>query len=194
LPGVGWGRPQDAGVVDLHFPPGRYPAYWPDDDMTRRHMTLTHFAGGAVFAPSPFLRARHALVHDQLKNGSWWLFSVNLRDLHDLHRLTTDHGVDWRALHDSMPDWLSRRALESQYLVVGALFGAPRAGRAPPVAAVSRVHANWRLREATLPLGRAARTLGRVGWWLRCGQVRWRTRQSTRHLLGRMALKLMKRA
>src|SRR4051794_24358345 len=28
--GVGWARSQDVAAVDIHFPPGRFPEYWPD--------------------------------------------------------------------------------------------------------------------------------------------------------------------
>jgi hypothetical protein len=190
LPGIGWGRPQDPGVVDLHFPPGRYPAYWPDEVMRHRHLTLMTFDGAVAHAPSAFLRARHCLVHDQIKNGSWWLCNVNLRDVYELHQLTKEHEINWMSLQASLPDQLAKLSLASQYLVMCALFGAPQAGEAPSISAVSRTHANLRLRDPDGPLARATEMLGRYLWWLRCGQIRWRTRQSTRHIVERVAVKL----
>jgi hypothetical protein len=63
-------------------------------------------------------------VHDQIKDGDWWLGGLDVRHLYELAELTrSPEGIDWHALTSAMPDQLARDALESQLIALRDIFG-----------------------------------------------------------------------
>ena len=63
-------------------------------------------------------------MHDQIKDGDWWLGGLDVRHLYQLAELTrSPEGIDWRALTSAMPDQLARDALESQLIALREMFG-----------------------------------------------------------------------
>ena len=114
IAGLGWGRPTDVGLIDLHYPPGSLPKYFPIATALSTHSNRESRQGVRAKIPSPTWRAAHLVVHDQIKDGDWWLGGLDVRHLYQLAELTrSPEGIDWRALTSAMPDQLARDALES---------------------------------------------------------------------------------
>ena len=111
IAGLGWGRPTDVGLIDLHYPPGSLPKYFPIATALSTHSNRESRQGVRAKIPSPTWRAAHLVVHDQIKDGDWWLGGLDVRHLYELAELTrSPEGIDWRALTSAMPDQLARDA------------------------------------------------------------------------------------
>jgi hypothetical protein len=124
MAGLGWGRPTDVGLIDLHYPPGSLPKYFPIATALSTHSNRESRQGVRAKIPSPTWRAAHLVVHDQIKDGDWWLGGLDVRHLYELAELTrSPEGIDWRALTSAMPDQLARDALESQLIALREMFG-----------------------------------------------------------------------
>ena len=124
IAGLGWGRPTDVGLIDLHYPPGSLPKYFPIATALSTHSNRKSRQGVRAKIPSPTWRAAHLVVHDQIKDGDWWLGGLDVRHLYELAELTrSPEGIDWRALTSAMPDQLARDALESQLIALREMFG-----------------------------------------------------------------------
>jgi hypothetical protein len=190
--GFGWGRPTDVGLVDLHYPPGSLPKYFSIVTRLSSQSKRASREGVSAKIPSPTWRAAHLIVHDQIKDGDWWLGGLDLRHLHEFAELTrSPEGIDWHALTSAMPDQLARDALESQSIALREMFGI-----SVPVWAFSgRLLPRWqhtrRIFQVRHPvLGAALRAAGYVPWMLRRTQIEWANRGSLATLARRVFKKV----
>ena len=87
-----------------------------------RRMVVAH--GVRALVPSNTSRAFHWLRHDLIKEGDYLRVRLDMRHLCDLALLSREEGgIDWRRIKsiDVAPYWM--RAVESQQLMLSALFG-----------------------------------------------------------------------
>lgn len=164
--GLGWGRSKDVGLVDIHYPPGRFPAYWPDAKLLDANATSTDIAGAQATILSPALRAAHVVIHDMIKNGNWWLADLDIGCLFELYQLC-QQGLEWETLQAAMTDLRSQNALESEVLALREFFGV----QPPRLASAKNLSPHWHHRRRIIQMrplvGLPLRAAGRVAWMLR---------------------------
>jgi len=186
---LGWGRSKDVGAVDLHYPPGRYPQYWPSDTRLSKHSKEIAIGSGKARILSPTLQAQHWIVHDMLKDGHLWALHIDLRNLFELYRLTKEpEGIDWRELDILLSDPLGQAMLDTQLLALRSIFGTDIV-QDRPVRAWIMWHHGLRSREYHPLLGGAVQAVGRIAWGIRILQIRWRFRGPWSELPGRIMRK-----
>lgn len=189
LSGYGWGRASACGSIDLHYPPGRYPAYWPDNEDEFR---LASISGARLLVPSNMMRAKHSIIHDMVKDGAWWLLRVNMRALFDLYELGRyREGYDWRYLIDTMPDRLTRAAAIAQRRALNLYFGT----EGQPIGDRSgllrhKVRTGQILGVLLWPL----RASGRIAWLGHKAGVEWRNRETAVRLAARIVQRARRRS
>jgi hypothetical protein len=121
--GVGWARSQDAASVDIHFPPGRFPEYWPDRQAYAAHFEQRRRAGATALVQSPTLRLTHLVVHDMIKNGRWWLGKIDMRSLFEISHILNAGEIDWSVAKAILATRLARDCLLSELLSASEMFG-----------------------------------------------------------------------
>jgi hypothetical protein len=189
---LGWGRPKDVGLIDLHYPPGSLAIYYSIATTLGAQSKRASVDGAWAIVPSPTCRAAHLVVHDQIKDGDWWLGRLDLRHLYELAELArSQDGIDWHALVSAMPNQLSRNVLESQLIAVREMFGT----RIPDEVIAGRRLPRWqharRRFQAYHPVaGAPLHAAGYVPWAIRCIKVEWGNRESLAALATRLARKL----
>jgi Uncharacterised nucleotidyltransferase len=170
--GLGWGRSKDVGLVDVHYPPGRFPAYWPDAKLLDAHATAIDIAGAQATILSPTLRAAHIVIHDMIKNGNWWLADLDMGCLFELYQLS-QQGLEWEALQAAMTDARSQNALESEVLALRGFFGI----QAPRLTSAKNLRPRWHHRRRIIQMrplvGWPLRAAGRIAWMLRRMRAEW---------------------
>jgi hypothetical protein len=192
MSGFGWGRPTDVGLIDLHYPPGSLPKYFSIATRLSSQSRRASREGVSAIIPSPTWRAAHLVVHDQIKDGDWWLGGLDLRHLYEFAELTrSPEGIDWRALMSAMPEQLARDALESQLIALREMFGIP----VPEWAFSGRLLPRWqhtrRIFQVRHPvLGAPLQAAGYLPWMLRRAQVEWANRGSLAMLIQRFFKKV----
>ena len=186
---LGWGRSKDVGAVDLHYPPGRYPQYWPSEASLSKHSEEIRIGSGRARILSPTLQAQHWIVHDMLKDGHLWALHIDLRNLFELYRLARESDrIDWHELDMLLSDPLGRAMLDAQLLALRSIFGTEIV-RDRPIPAWVKWHHSLRSREYHPLLGSAVRAIGRAAWGIRIVQIRWRFRGPWNELPGRLMRK-----
>ncbi len=186
---LGWGRSKDVGAVDLHYPPGRYPQYWPSGASLSKHSGEIGIGSGRARVLSPTLQAQHWIVHDMLKDGHLWALHIDLRNLFELYRLVKEpQRIDWHELDSLLSDPLGRAMLDAQLLALHSVFGTDIV-RSRPIPAWVTWHHNLRSREYHPLLGRAVQAVGGTAWGIRTLQIRWRFRGPWNELPGRIVRK-----
>ncbi|MQB40607.1 nucleotidyltransferase family protein [Rhizobium sp. ICMP 5592] len=185
----GWGRSKDVGAVDLHYPPGRYPRYWPSDATLAQHRREIDVGRGRAHILSATLQAQHWIVHDMLKDGHLWRFHIDLRNLFELYLLSKSQDeIDWKEMGILLSDPLGRAMLNAQILALNAIFGAnivaPRT-----IPSWLDLHHRLRRNEDHPRVGGVIRSLGRLAWGIRVTQIHWRFRGPWRELPGRIIRK-----
>lgn len=186
---LGWGRTKDVGAVDLHYPPGRYPEYWPSDPVLAKHQREIIIGTGKARVLSATLQAQHWIVHDLLKDGHLWNLHINLRNLFELYKLSdSDDGINWKELHVLLSDPLGRAMLGTQIAALRSVFATQIAqdGSIPPWL---RLHSYLRSRENHPVLGYAIRSMGNAAWGIRTAQIHWRFRGPLKELPRRIVQK-----
>lgn len=187
LNGQGWGRPSACGSIDLHYPPSRYREYWPELAGELRPAAI---AGVRLSAPSNYLRARHLIIHDMIKDGGWWLLTLNMRSLFDLYELSQSaEGVDWRRLIGTMPDRLTRAAAVAQCRALDHYFQTVTRPVSEPVGLFRH---KIRTEQAPSQLIKPLRACGRMSWWMHRAKVEWRNRETVSSLAGRIVRRAMR--
>lgn len=183
---LGWGRSKDVGAVDLHYPPGRYPQYWPSDPIRAKHEREIVVGPARARVLSPTLQAQHWIVHDMLKDGHLWRLHIDLRNLFELYQLSKrDNGIDWEELHILFSDPLGRTMLDAQISALHSVFGAEILHRGS-VPSWLRLHSYLRNHENHPLLGYAVRSIGNTAWSIRTAQIHWRFRGPMSELPGRV--------
>ncbi|MBB3610614.1 hypothetical protein FHX11_003565 [Rhizobium sp. BK602] len=186
---LGWGRSKDVGAVDLHFPPGRYPQYWPSPSLAERHRREVEVGRGRACVLSATLQAQHWIVHDMLKDGHLWNLHIDLRNLFELYRLSTgDSAIDWSELRILLSDPLGRAMLTAQRLALASVF-AIDLGEDATIPAWLKLHHTLRRNEYHPQLGYVVRSAGSVAWTMRTAQIQWRFRGPWRELPARFIRK-----
>ncbi|CAN7701645.1 nucleotidyltransferase family protein [Rhizobium rhizogenes] len=185
----GWGRPKDVGAVDLHYPPGRYPSYWPSNATLAQHRREIDVGRARAHILSTTLQAQHWIVHDMLKDGHLWRFHIDLRNLFELYLLSkSPDKIDWKELDILLSDPLGRSMLYAQISALNAVFGADIA-EAQAIPAWLGLHHQLRRNEYHPQLGGLIRSFGRVAWGIRVAQIHWRFRGPWGELPGRIIRK-----
>ena len=123
--------------------------------------------GRRVAIPHVRARATHWIMHDLLKEGDYWRGRIDLRHLYDLAHLAETEGLQWAGLRASMPDQLSRDALDVQLLALQHFFEVDI-----PIECKQRLNVrlrHWRrVFTAEYPLaGGALRLSGSLAWGVR---------------------------
>jgi len=186
---LGWGRSKDVGAVDLHFPPGRYPQYWPSPSLAERHRRDVDLGGGKAYVFSATLQAQHWIVHDMLKDGHLWNLHIDLRNLFELYRLSTgDSAIDWRELSVLLSDPLGRAMLAAQRLALASVFATDLVPN-KTVPAWLKLHHYLRRNEYHRQLGPVVQSVGSAAWAMRVAQIQWRFRGPWRELPARFIRK-----
>lgn len=186
---LGWGRSKDVGAVDLHYPPGRYPQYWPSDPILAKHRREITIGSGKARVLSPTLQAQHWIVHDMLKDGHLWSLHIDLRNLFELYQLSNGpNGIDWEELHILLSDPLGRTMLDAQISALNSVFGAD-IEHDKSIPSWLKLHCYLRGHECHPLLGYAVRPIGSAAWAIRTAQIRWRFRGPLRELPGRILRK-----
>jgi hypothetical protein len=124
------GRPQDAGLLDLHRrPPG-------PSDLAREAMSAPGLIlplawdGLRTKVPAPALQIFLTVLHDQFQDGGYWRGEFPLRHLLEIARFAQrPDEVDWPALARLARTRLTRNATDAQLLAAARLVGATPPGR-----------------------------------------------------------------
>lgn len=186
---LGWGRSKDVGAIDLHYPSGRYPEYWPSEATLAKHAQDIDIRQGKARVLSATLQAQHWIVHDMLKDGHLWSLHIDLRNLFELHQLSiTENGIDWKELDILLSDSLGHAMLSAQKLALNSVFGTNIA-QCTSIPMWIKLHHHLRRGEYHPQLGRAVQSLGRIAWSIRVAQIHWRFRGPWRQLPGRIIRK-----
>ncbi|MGV1859609.1 nucleotidyltransferase family protein [Rhizobium rhizogenes] len=185
----GWGRSKDVGAVDLHYPPGRYPRYWPSDTTLAQHKREIDVGRGRAHILSATLQAQHWIVHDMLKDGHLWRFHIDLRNLFELYLLSKSQDkIDWTEMDILLSDPLGRAMLNAQILALNAVFEANIAA-ARTIPSWLGVHHHLRRNEYHPQVGGVIRSFGRIAWGIRVAQIHWRFRGPWHELPARIIRK-----
>jgi hypothetical protein len=153
------GRPQDAGLIDLHQRPPGPPGLVAAVDFGSR-CGEREVEGRRVRVPDAAVQLLHLMLHDQFHDGDFWRGGFDLRHHLDTVRLASDlDAADEAWLAGACGTPLSRTALAAQRLSARRLTGQ---GQQPPAAtrAARWTVSRWRLQFACpalrLPLACAA--------------------------------------
>lgn len=172
---LGWVRQSDAGMIDLHYPPGRFPRYMPSAEALSNEVHTAELGRTRARVLSAERRVSHLVIHDTIKDGHWWLGDFNFRHLYQMYRIASQsRDFDWSALGSMMPDQLSKDALSFQLLALDFFFG--HEGFEPHHSANWRVKWNHRRRVFQWQharMGVALRHLSYAPWLLRRARVYW---------------------
>jgi hypothetical protein len=177
--GVGWARSKDAASVDIHFPPGRFPEYWPDRQTYASHFEQRSRAGASALVHTPTLRLTHLVVHDMIKNGGWWLGKLDIRSLFEVSQLLNANDIDWPTARAVLSGRLARNCLLSELLAASEIFGAEMP-KTIITAAVQRNHETRMLQHTGHALGPMLELYGRGRWTAQRSFNRIRSRSAAK--------------
>jgi hypothetical protein len=123
-PVMGLGRPQDAGMIDLHLrAPG--PRGIAMLEALPEHCRPLDIVGGAALLPSPAAQLLINALHDQLLDGDFWRGGFSLRHLLDAQLLAAaPEGVNGDAITNASPKAHVRAAIAAHLHAARALIGA----------------------------------------------------------------------
>jgi hypothetical protein len=165
----GFGRTDNPGLIEIRDKPSpRARPYLSGDILAGSERRERE--GCVARLPSATAQALHLIVHDMLKEGDLWRWSLDFRHLHDLWTLAS--RVDWLEIDTRLADRPGRRALDLQVMALADLFGFERS--ATPLARnvlMTRLRHHARLTTAAPGRGgRPVQVLGNLNWGVR----RWR--------------------
>jgi Uncharacterised nucleotidyltransferase len=157
-----FGRPKDAGTLELHLAPSRRSRMHLASDLSSSCRRV-EYKGAVALVPDPNARALHLVVHDMIKDGDYWRLRIDLRHLYELAELATN-GVDWANVAARLSDVRGVRALKVQAHALHDLFGVamPEAllkGRRFKIVHLARLQA-----AQSGVLSSPLRTLGTISW------------------------------
>jgi hypothetical protein len=190
--GVGWARGQDAASVDIHFPPGRFPEYWPDPQICEQQFEKRSRAGASALVPSPTLRLTHLIVHDMIKNGGWWLGKIDLRSLFEITQLLKTEEIDWVVARSVLAGKLARNCLDSELLAVSEIFGV-ETPELKVTRAAQRNHEKRMLQLNEHALAPALKLYGCLRWSVQRGLNRIRSRSAAQDTLDSVLRRISRR-
>lgn len=171
----GFGRTDDPGLIEIRDGPSPRARPYLSGDIVAGS-ARREVEGGGVRIPAATAQALHLIVHDLLKEGDLWRWSLDFRHLHDLWRLAS--RVDWHEIELRLADPTARRALDLQVQALADFFDVERSTTPRPRNfLMTRLRHRARLTAATPGwVGRQVRVLGNLNWGVR----RWRASNSYR--------------
>jgi hypothetical protein len=186
LGALGFYRSNDVAALDLHYPPGRFPEYWPDQAVRREHIHTIEVNSVKFKVPSSTLTVSQAVIHSMIKDGLWWSGNIDLRAIFEVYRQTiTPGGVDWDLIYYLMNNSLGRKVLRSFLKDLEFLFRVPDPLAARPCQTIAELQHRRRMLQTNRSAAVLMRPLGSLAWIARAAQVKWQTSDNFVHFASR---------
>lgn len=191
LPGIGYARGADVGAIDIHFPPGRFPEYWPRRDLLKAQSMVVIRRGASARILSDTLTFTHLVVHDMIKDGGWWHGRIDLRALLGLKSLVAAGHIEWDVAHQILWTPFARDCLASEMLTLRTLFDV--AGPEAEASPMARRHHAKRMRRIGPDGASGAHArLSDASWSIRQITVKFRSRRAAMQTLSSAARKMLR--